>query len=143
MTDFSDLEALLAESVAAQAEAGAVKAARARQALGKQSKEEQAADAARIAEWSARHEWQSVAQVAIFETVVCQHCDSATTIFTGLFVKQVGRNNQTSRRWLPPGPGVSFVDLPKQTAIRERAVAWCSTCIEEQGFDFLTPEVLS
>lgn len=142
-SDFSDLDDLLAESMQTARESAEVRAAQARQRLGKQSKVEQAADAARIAAWQARNDWASVAQVAMFETVVCKHCDSATTIFTGLFVKQQGRNNPSNTRWMPPSHDLPLAGLPKRTAIREREVAWCSTCIGEQGFNFDEPESLT
>ncbi len=129
---FAALDALLAESMGEAREQSAAAAARERLKRGTGTAAERAEDAARIAEWEARREWEQVANVALFHNFTCD-CGTETSLFQGLFAREVHRTLQFSQRWRR----VETADaaLNNEVAIRECKVPMCTACATGKGWD--------
>lgn len=127
------LDALLSESLASAREASATAAARERLKRGAGTAAERAEDAARIAEWEARREWDAVANVALFHNFTCACGETRTNVFQGLFAREVHRVLGFSQRWRR----VTTADasLENEVAIRECQVPMCTACATGKGWD--------
>jgi hypothetical protein len=83
-------------------------------------------DARRVREWEAAHEWTPAANVAAFEVVRCETCDTSHTIFSALMERQSHRTDPHAKRWVK----VPMVrdGLPNEVAHRWRDVPMCEDC---------------
>jgi hypothetical protein len=132
-----NLDDLLAESIAAVADAGAAKAAKDRVKRGGQSQAERQEDLERIAAWEAAYEWEAQANVALFHWYTCTTCDAGTTngygLFQGLFIREQHKSLQDAKRWRRVEASKAM--LPNETAIRFHEVPMCTECCTGNGWD--------
>ena len=137
---FADLDELLKEAVAAQAEKTAGE--RYRKALKSPglSQTEVAEIQAKLREWEDRREWNSVAETALTIKTYCTTCRSWTSSFGGFFKHQVHRDKKQLERWLAiPRPQGG---LPKERAVRKVEEKHCLCCLPLRGFGEDTVEVI-
>lgn len=137
---FADLDELLNEAMAAQAEK--VAGERYRKALKSPglSREEAAEIQAKLREWEDRREWLSVAETALTIKTYCTTCRSWTSSFGGFFKHQVHRDRKKLERWLAiPRPQGG---LPKERAVRKVEEKHCLCCLPLRGFGEDTVEVI-
>lgn len=132
--DFDDLEALLAQATTEHAEKQLAKKSLERLRRGGQSAEQVREDAARVAEWQARHEWRAVANVARFEEQRCDRCASTAYHQEGLFTRRVHRHLAATQDWIRTE--VMDSDLPNETWIKRVHVPFCAECCDEVGFSW-------
>lgn len=132
--DFSDLEALLDESMGVLKESAAVKAAKDRLKRGGLSLREKLADEIRVAEWQLKHEWEAVANAVHFSRQVCA-CGHASSVFLGLMERQQHRHLKNgTQRWFAVKE--SKAALPNEVIIRTISVPVCECCALDKGWDF-------
>jgi len=137
---FADLDDLLKEAVAAQAEKTAGE--RYRKALKSPglSQAEAAEIQAKLREWEDRREWDSVAETALILRVFCKTCRTTKEQFGGFFKHQHHRTSRGLERWLSiPKPQGG---LPKERAYRAVTEAHCPACLPLCGFGESTPAVI-
>lgn len=137
---FADLDELLHEAMAAQAEK--VAGERYRKALKSPglSREEAAEIQAKLREWEDRREWLSVAETALTIKTYCTTCRSWSSSFGGFFKHQVHRDKKQLERWLAiPRPQGG---LPKERAVRKVEEKHCLCCLPLRGFGEDTVEVI-
>ena len=127
------LDDLLSESLGSVKETAAAAAARKRLARGGLSQAEREADAQRIREWEAKHEWEDVANVALFRVYECG-CGSSYKIFEGMYRRQLHRHlKHGAQRHL--ACELADAKLPNETAIRTSEVEVCGKCLASKGWD--------
>lgn len=129
----SDLDDLLAESLAAAREEAEAKQARERAKRGGQSASEAAEDAERIRRWELAHEWKAVANVALFERHTCA-CGRHQTIFRQLMTRQQHRHLRDSQRW--QRVDASLANLPNEVVVQKWETPMCPACAPQAGFEF-------
>jgi len=137
---FADLDDLLKEAVAAQAEKTAGE--RYRKALKSPglSQTEAAEIQAKLREWEDRREWDSVAETALTIRTYCTTCRTWSSAFGGFFKHQTHRHNKTLERWLAiPRPQGG---LPREKAFRMVEDKHCLGCLPLRGFGPEVPEVI-
>jgi hypothetical protein len=131
--DLPDLSDLLAESVASVKESAEAKASRQRIARGGLSTAEREADAQRIRDWEAKHEWQDVANVALFHVFECG-CGASCKVFEGMYRRQTHRHlKHGAQRHV--AVGTAMASLQNETAVRVTEVEVCGKCLAEKGWD--------
>ena len=137
---FADLDELLHEAMAAQAEK--VAGERYRKALKSPglSREEAAEIQAKLREWEDRREWNSVAETALTIRTSCTTCRTTTDSFGGFFKRQTHRNKNGLTRWLAiPKPQGG---LPRERALRKVEEKFCLHCLAARGFGKDVAEVV-
>lgn len=137
---FADLDELLNEAMAAQAEK--VAGERYRKALKSPglSREEAAEIQAKLREWEDRREWNSVAETALTIRTYCTTCRTATDSFGGFFKRQTHRQKKDLTRWLAiPKPQGG---LPRERALRRVEEKFCLHCLAARGFGKDVTEVI-
>ena len=137
---FADLDDLLSEALAAQAERTAGE--RYRKALKSPglSREEAAEIQAKLREWEDRREWNSVAETALTIRTYCTTCRTTTDSFGGFFKRQTHRNKKDLTRWLAiPKPQGR---LPRERVLRRVEEKFCLHCLAARGFGKDVPEVV-
>lgn len=131
--DLPDLNDLLAESVASVKESAEAKASRQRIARGGLSTAEREADAQRIRDWEAKHEWQDAANVALFRVYECG-CGASCKVFEGMYRRQTHRHlKHGAQRHVAVDTAVA--SLQNETAVRVTEVEVCGKCLAEKGWD--------
>jgi len=124
---------LLAQATATQRDSKARDTAKRRLALGQGSAEERAADAARIRDWESKHEWQAVANVALFHVYDCE-CGKSSKIFEGLYRRETHRHlKHGAQRHVAVDSAMA--DLPNEVAIRTTDIEVCGACMDAKGWD--------
>lgn len=135
--DLSELDSLLAESLAAQAERAEVKAARERIKRGGLSAEQAALDNALVALWADQYEWQSVTTAGIFNRYTCA-CGATHTVFDCVMVEQKHRGQPFTRRWINPSTEhraqPRSMPAERTTIVREHQVGVCGACAPQSGW---------
>lgn len=131
-SDFDDLNALLGEAMAATKETEQAKLARERLKRGGLSAAEREADAARIADWEARHEWRAEANVALFVEITCETCNTYSTSFSHFMQRQVHRHLRDSQRWTTVDN--CKADLPNEVVLQKKLTAMCDECAPAKGW---------
>jgi hypothetical protein len=127
------LEALLAESLKSRDDKLAAKAARDRIKRGGLNSTEKIETEALIREWELRHEWEVVANVALFERQEC-HCGVNRTVFVTLLSRQVHRHMKDKpQRWTRTDKALTA--LPNEVKVRVKAVEICDVCAEGKGWN--------
>ena len=137
---FADLDNLLSEALAAQAERTAGE--RYRKALKSPglTREEAAEIQAKLREWEDRREWNSVAETALTIRTYCTTCRTTTDSFGGFFKRQTHRNKKDLTRWLAiPKPQGG---LPRERALRRVEEKFCLNCLAARGFGKDVAEVV-
>ena len=137
---FADLDDLLAEALAAQAERTAGE--RYRKALKSPglTREEAAEIQAKLREWEDRREWNSVAETALTIRTYCATCRTTTDSFGGFFKRQTHRSKKDLTRWLAiPKPQGG---LPRERALRRVEEKFCLHCLAARGFGKDVAEVV-
>jgi hypothetical protein len=133
MIDLPDLSDLLAESLTSARETAAAKASRQRLAKGGLTAAEREADAQRIREWEAKHEWEAAANVALFHIFECG-CGSSAKIFEGMYRRETHRHlKHGAARHVAVESAKA--DLPNEVAVRVTETAVCGKCMDEKGWD--------
>jgi hypothetical protein len=128
-----DLDALLRESVQARDEALTIANMRKRLQRGALSAKEKEEIAATVAAWEARNVWSTVANVAVFEEVVCT-CGFYTRVFSHLMHKQQHKTSPGITRLIRTEQIVE--GLPRLTAQQQSTVEMCWECADKRyGFD--------
>jgi hypothetical protein len=128
------LSDLLSESLADTKSAIAAKSARQRLARGGLSAAKREADAQRIREWEAKHEWEDVSNVALFRIYKCG-CGSTCEIFEGMYRRQAHRHlKHGAQRHL--ACEVADAKLPNEVATRTSQTEVCGKCMDAKGWDF-------
>lgn len=131
--DLPSLEDLLSESILVSRETSAAKAAKARLAKGNGDLATREADAARVAAWQAAHEWEAVANVALFHQYQCA-CGKTSTILEGLYRRETHRHlKHGAQRHIACESAKA--DLPNEAAIRLTEVPTCGECMISKGWD--------
>lgn len=129
-----DLDALLAESVAAKAEADQTKVNR--KLLTSKHLKLSAAERAKLQEQvrqtELRTEWTAQASVAIFHIQQCSYCGARHTHFAGLFQRQAHRHSRIDR-WVKSNP-MQNEGLPKEQKEDVHYSEMCGCCGPEFGF---------
>lgn len=127
------LDDLLSESLGSVKETAAAAAARKRLARGGLSAVEREADAQRIREWEAKHEWEDVANVALFRAYDCS-CGASYKLFEGMYRRQLHRHlKHGAQRHL--ACELADAKLPNETALRISEVEVCGKCMDSKGWD--------
>lgn len=137
---FADLDDLLSEALAAQAERTAGE--RYRKALKSPglSREEVTEIQAKLREWEDRREWHSVAETALTIRTYCTTCRTTTDSFGGFFKRQTHRQKKDLTRWLAiPKPQGG---LPRERALRRVEEKFCLSCLATRGFGKDVAEVI-
>lgn len=134
ITDFADLDALLADSMQAKQDAIRIKEIRKKRAGGGMLPHESLVASAKIREWDLKREWNPSADVAFFHTQHCASCGSAHTHFTGIYQKQRHRTLAIDR-WIK-SDSVSNKGLPKEVKNEDENVPLCSDCTTSSGWSF-------
>jgi hypothetical protein len=124
--DFSDLNALLNESVAARHEAQLVKDKRRLLANNKIPAEERLGVEALIRSWEIRKEWIAVASTQMFSQQTCTACGGVHHHFLGLYQKQVSKVSKVFR-WIKSDE-VANKDLPTEAKLEESFAPVCADC---------------
>lgn len=136
--DLPELEDLLGEATAHQRDVKAAAEARERLRRGGLTVAERQADAARIREWEAKHEWAAQANVARFVESRCENCtgeddeDGYTYLFTGLFERQTHRHIKDATRWVKVTTAKAA--LPNEVMVAREVTQMCGECCEGIGF---------
>ena len=137
LDDFSDLDALVAESMEAKL---ARKTHEAKVAKAKKDKKAPPGSLftdgnARSFLYESRREWIPAAQVAFYQQQFCTHCQSYNSIFSGIFERQEDKSKVRIDRWVKPElDPVALAKLPKETKVFEENVSQCACCAESQGW---------
>lgn len=127
------LDSLLAESLEAVNVEKEAKAARERVKRGGQSVAQRQEDAERIRRWELAREWETVANVALFERHTCQ-CGKHSTIFRQLLTRQTHRTLRHSTRWQTTDK--VDTDLPYEVVVQKWESPMCVQCSDIFGFEF-------
>lgn len=130
-----ELDALLQESIKAVEEEAAIKFLRAKQKRGGVSKEERDADEARIREWEARREWDTKANIGVFNKTECS-CGSMTLTWSHLMHEQVHKEKRVTRSVRATA---QIATLPNVTAYQVISVEACTACAGSKGWDLSQP----
>jgi len=132
VSDFDDLEALLATAMAEKAEKNKGAELRAKLAKGKKtlSADEVEEINAAIARWEAEQLWRPLATVGVFEKQVCK-CGHRALVFSHHLQLQEYRSKPDTRRYTRTELDAK---LPKLSRYVERQVDFCYHCVE-QHFD--------
>ena len=128
-----DLDALLADSLAAKAEAAKGKAIRKTLATTQLNSAERAELSEKLALWETKREWTPKANVLVLATQQCLSCGSLHTHIVGTFQRQSHRHSKIDR-WIKPEVSASSNDLPKETKEEVTQVAMCFDCKEQFGW---------
>lgn len=126
-----ELQDLLDESLALKQEEAAIKFLREKQKRGGGTAQERAEDEARIREWEARREWDTKANVAVFEVRECS-CGTVETIYSHLMHWQQHKEKRISRS---VRAHQQIAALPNMIAKQQVKVDCCSKCAELKGWD--------
>lgn len=130
--DFSELEALLSESIAIRNEVAQAKALRSKLARGGMAPSEKEETEAKLREWEARKEWTTIANVAVFERMTCD-CGFYSETFSHILHKQTHRQKAGLVRWVQAK--TIHADLPKLVAKQCHEVSICAECASDKGWD--------
>lgn len=133
MSDFSDLDSLLTESVALRDKAATAKKAQAAQARGFSGyspKEAQEANAI-VANWDREQNWIPVQDIAVYHAYTCD-CGNRTVIFHR-FMQRQDHKRTSARRW----ETVEEISesLPRASAFQEFTTTMCTACAHEYEFE--------
>lgn len=127
----NELDALLGESVKLREEEAAVKFLREKSKKGGLSKAERDEDEARIRAWETKMEWDTKANIGVFNKTVCT-CGSATLTWSHLMHAQVHKEKKVTRTVRATA---QVALLPNQIAHQVIAVEACADCAATKGWD--------
>lgn len=140
-----DLDDLLNESLALRNEKGAGKALRAQLDRAKSREEAQEIEAA-LRGWEARHEWETLANCALFHRQVCA-CGHEHTHFAGMYYHQKHRRDIHAQRWVAAVQNLTGVvelaadaKVPNRTMMETKHTPVCPACASVMGFDLSKTE---
>ena len=140
-----DLDDLLSESLALRNERGAGKSLR-EQMNRAASKEERLEIEATLRAWESRHEWETLANCALFHRQVCA-CGYEHTHFAGMYYHQKHRSDKHAQRWVSAVQNLTGVvelaadaKVPNRTMVEVRNTPICAKCAERMGFDMHNTE---
>lgn len=136
--DLDPLDALMSESLEAQAEKQKLKILRDKQRRGGLSSKEQAENDAWLARWELQNIWKPAANVAMYKAMKCE-CGRKQTIFHQLLQRQVHRHNTTTQRWIDVE--TQLANLPNEIVVEKWDTPQCTHCAAKHGFDFSTANV--
>lgn len=139
MTDFDELDNLLSESTALIKEAKAVKEGKKalRTSSSLMNASERAYIEAKVAEWDAKHTWQTIELVAVFRRQQCA-CGAVHKTFSHFMHHQKHRTDTFAQRWVSAAYGPKASDdtnLPRTVAYTDSITPLCEICAEHDGFD--------
>lgn len=126
-----DLDALLNESVKMSDEDKAIKFLREKQKRGGLTKEERAEDEARIRDWESRREWDTKANVGVFNKTVCT-CGGQSITWSHLMHMQVHKEKKVTRNVRATA---QVAAMPNVIAHQVITVDCCEECAEVKGWD--------
>ena len=126
LSDFSDLDALLQESVADRFAAQSIKDQRKLLAEGKIPGAERLGVEALIRSWDIRKEWLPVASTQLFSQQTCTACGGVHHHFIGLYQKQVSKVSKVFR-WIK-SDSVANKELPEEAKLEESFAPVCADC---------------
>lgn len=132
-----DLDSLLSESIALRDEAAATKGLREKLKRGGLAAAERAEIEASIRDWEARREWDTIANVAVWEKHECQ-CGGVNMYFSHVMHKQQHKEQSVIRY---VATDKVLLDLPNLVAVQGMTTPMCPGCADREGFD-LTKESL-
>lgn len=140
-----DLDDLLSESLSLRNERGAGKSLR-QQLERAQSKEERNAIEATLRAWESRHEWETLANCALFHEQICQ-CGKTHKHFVGMYYHQKHRRDPYTQRWVAAVQNLTGVaeiaisaSVPNRTMIERKFTPVCPECAAGLGFDLSKAE---
>lgn len=126
-----DLDELMAESLKLTEEEKAVKFLREKQKRGGLTKAEREDDEARIREWEAKREWDTKANIGVFNKAVCT-CGNVSITWSHLMHMQVHKEKRVIRHVRAK---VEVAALPNQIAYQVVTVDCCIDCARDKGWD--------
>lgn len=126
-----DLDALLGESVSLRNEEAAVKFLREKQKKGGLPKAERDEDEARIRAWESKMEWDTKANIGVFNKTLCT-CGSATFTWSHLMHMQVHKEKRVTRNVRATK---QLALLPNLIAHQVLTVDACEECATAKGWD--------
>lgn len=129
---FMDLDDLLNESMQMRDAEYANKANREKLKRSNLSREDRAEIEAKVREWESRNLWTPVANVAVFEQVICD-CGFCVEPFSHMMQQQQHKNDPNLRRLVRTD--AITLSLPKLVAKQISEVPICDQCAPQKGWD--------
>lgn len=140
VSTLDDLDQLLNESVMLRNEKGAGKALRAQMERA-QTREEALEIEATLRAWESRHEWETLANCALFHRQICA-CGAEHTHFAGMYYHQKHRQDRHAQRWVAAVQNLTGTatlaanaSVPNRTMIETKHTPMCPACAARSGFD--------
>lgn len=130
-----DLDDLLRESVKMSDEDKAIKFLREKQKRGGLTKAERDEDEARIRDWESRREWDTKANVGVFNKTLCS-CGGFAITWSHLMHMQHHKTSKVTRNVRAT---VEVAAVPNLIAYQVITVDCCEECARDKGWDLSQP----